>query len=111
MSNQHDAFVARKLQELQLEQLVRKRGHLKFELDEVAAVRKLAISIFGPATASAGASIHIDPQNPGVFQVGFFTEPRRPNDPGDARRRRQVVFRGRTHAELVEQITTWKAHQ
>lgn len=100
------ADISRRLNDLQLEQVAR-RGvtHLKFELDEVAAIRKLAVELFGPI-----ASIHVDASMPGVFQLGYFTEPPSRTKP-DGQRRRRVVFRGRTITELLEQVRLWRSRR
>jgi hypothetical protein len=112
VGNAHDALVGRKLRELQLTQIARNGlTHLKFELDEVAAIRKLAIDTFGAVNAVGGASVALAAGQFGVYEIGYFTGPRRPDDRADARRPRQVMFRGRTHAELAAQVQLWKANR
>ena len=82
------------------------------ELDELRAVYNLAIQTFGNASERYtwqgkprwGAVIEAGREEPGVLYVGFFLDP-----PSlGIRRRRELVLRGCTHAELLQQARLWR---
>lgn len=82
-------------------------------------MKRLARSVFGDRT-----SIHID--QPGVWQIGYFTAPRfgmlthngqglypDPRSPSQLPHLwpRKVIFVVRSHRELVDQLALWRRTQ
>ena len=87
-----------KLLELQAEQAARRRDfHGHHELDELRAMKLLAHKIFGPRGV-----LEANPDEPGVVYIGEYDRVYHPLVPTQ-RRRRRLVLRGYSHAELVEQ--------
>lgn len=102
-----DHQLQRRILELEIEQRVKHGAEaLITEVDEIPHIQRLAREAFGDL-----ASIHVDRNDPGVFQVGYFTAPAPPGIRGDGQRPRAVVFRARTAAELAAQIAIWRFHR
>ena len=100
-----------RLAELQARQALRAAGAgpLQIPTDEIAAVKRVAIATFGEGHNDRGAVIEIVASDPGVFRVGHFTAPRDPRDRADRNRPRRILFRARTHGELLEQVRLWRS--
>jgi hypothetical protein len=82
------------------------------ELSELQAIYKLAIQTFGNASERYawkgsyryGAVIEAGKEEPGVLYVGFFLD----GPSLGIRRRRELILRGCSHAELLQQARLWR---
>lgn len=90
--------VSKKLFDLRVAQAM-KRDKLfqHFELDELRAMKFLAYRLYGNR-----GLLELDPNFPGIIHVGYYIDPPLIGRPPNARRRK-LVLRGHSHAELLAQ--------
>lgn len=86
------------LLDLQINQSERRsRIYTQTELDEVRAISRLAYELFGTRGV-----VEQGPAEPGIFYVGQYDRVYGPETPTQ-NRRRCLLLRGASHAELVAQ--------
>lgn len=73
------------------------------ELDELAAMKRLAFDLFGERSL-----LEVNPAEPGIVYIGVYDRVY-PRSVPAARRKRALVLRGRSHADLVAQAKILKA--
>jgi len=102
MGSENSGYLLSKLRELQLRQAARRAGiHPVMETDEIGAIKKLAFDLFGDRGV-----VEFGPQEPGIIWIGCFDRVYPPGTPSQ-NKKRALIFRGATHAELAEQASAF----
>jgi hypothetical protein len=98
--------IDRRLRDVQANQEIKRLGlFASVELDELRALKRLAHTVFGDT-----GLLEFDRRKPGNISMGYYVDPPRPGRPNQSRRR-ILVFHGRSHRELAEQVGVWNANR
>ncbi len=101
--------VAQALKDLRQDQAVRRtRVYDLVQIDEIRACKLLAHRIFGDRGVVEFDCHPVSGRRSGPLMIGYFLEGKDPTGP-NPRRRRRLIFKGATIAELEEQVRAWRA--